>query len=334
MNEKLNQLVRIAKNKSFFYHNLYKDIDSFEKAPFMFEKDAVDNCLSLNIDKLSRIVSKSYVKDFVRCYSQHSRQLFVETWIEKLALFKPLGKVLIVCGNKEKIALVEVIKDAVEICDGEVVYLLPGQPLSKGSQLINDPSISTIISTDKASLALGQYSHKVGLHPNLKQVITLGKENNKAINQRINKYFNCEMHHGLYIDECECLLGFDDGKDGYVIDDTCYIEIVDNDKNILGNGEYGKLCFTTINDDCQPLIRYKTNLFTRIRRDNGRVDYVTSSEMDNNLYRFEGLIDYYIDDKVNIVALSQIDEERLYREIGRYNNLEVNIKYVSDYITE
>ena len=82
-------------------------------------------------------------------------------------------------------------------------------------------------------------------------------------------------------------------------------EIIDENGNVLPDGEYGELVLTTIGADAMPLIRYRTGDFTRIlpkckcggvtkRLDtvSRREGKVSIEEMDSQLFRIPGLVDY------------------------------------------
>lgn len=82
-------------------------------------------------------------------------------------------------------------------------------------------------------------------------------------------------------------------------------EIIDENGNVLPDGEYGELVITTIGADAMPLIRYRTGDFTRILppcKCSGvtkRIDTVSRREgeisieqLDSNLFRIPELVDY------------------------------------------
>ena len=82
-------------------------------------------------------------------------------------------------------------------------------------------------------------------------------------------------------------------------------EIIDEQGNVLPDGEYGELVLTTIGADAMPLIRYRTGDFTRIlppckcggvtkRLDtvSRREGELSIEELDSQLFRISGLADY------------------------------------------
>ena len=82
-------------------------------------------------------------------------------------------------------------------------------------------------------------------------------------------------------------------------------EIIDEQGNVLPDGEYGELVLTTIGADAMPLIRYRTGDYTRVlppckcggvtkRLDtvSRREGDISMEELDSHLFRLPGLADY------------------------------------------
>ena len=82
-------------------------------------------------------------------------------------------------------------------------------------------------------------------------------------------------------------------------------EIIDEDGNVLPDGEYGELVLTTIGAEAMPLIRYRTGDYTRIlppcqcggvtrRLDtvSRREGKLSIEELDSALFRIPELVDY------------------------------------------
>jgi len=81
-------------------------------------------------------------------------------------------------------------------------------------------------------------------------------------------------------------------------------EIIDENGNVLPDGQYGELVLTTIGADAMPLIRYRTGDYTRILPTcpcggvTKRIDTVSRreeysiEELDSILFRIPGLVDY------------------------------------------
>ena len=110
----------------------------------------------------------------------------------------------------------------------------------------------------------------------------------------------------------------------------CITEIIDENGNVLPDGEWGELVITTIGMEAQPLIRYRTGDWTRIipgrclcGSEIKRLDFVkrmdplgSIREMDELLFEIPELVDYclkIVDGKKEITALFTSDngEERI-----------------------
>ena len=123
----------------------------------------------------------------------------------------------------------------------------------------------------------------------------------------------CTAHDGMHMRENHCIT-----------------EIIDENGNVLPDGEWGELVITTIGMEAQPLIRYRTGDWTRIipgrclcGSETKRLDFVkrmdplgSIREMDELLFEIPELIDYcvkIVDGKKKITALFTSDngEERI-----------------------
>lgn len=120
-------------------------------------------------------------------------------------------------------------------------------------------------------------------------------------------------------------------------------EIIDEQGNVLPDGEYGELVLTTIGADAMPLIRYRTGDFTRIlppckcggitkRLDtvSRRERELSMEELDSRLFRIPELVDYRasFDGKLTIEARTLCEgvQRQIYdgaKEI--YPELQVNV---------
>ena len=103
-------------------------------------------------------------------------------------------------------------------------------------------------------------------------------------------------------------------------------EIIDEQGNVLPDGEYGELVLTTIGADAMPLIRYRTGDITRIltpckcggvtkRLDtvSRREGELSTEELDSQLFRIPGLADYRasFDGRLIIVARTLCEDLRI-----------------------
>ena len=121
-------------------------------------------------------------------------------------------------------------------------------------------------------------------------------------------------------------------------------EIIDENGNVLPDGEYGELVITTIGVDAMPLIRYRTGDYTRIlplcpcggvtrRIDtvSRREGNISIEELDSRLLRIPELVDYRtsFDGKLTIEARTLCEgvQRQIYdgaKEI--YPDLQINVQ--------
>ena len=100
----------------------------------------------------------------------------------------------------------------------------------------------------------------------------------------------CQAFHGMHL------------RENHIIP-----EIIDENGQVLPDGEYGELVITTIGADAMPLIRYRTGDFTRILPPcpcggaTKRLDTISRREgelsiegLDSALFQIEGLVDYRV----------------------------------------
>jgi len=119
-------------------------------------------------------------------------------------------------------------------------------------------------------------------------------------------------------------------------------EIIDENGNVLPDGQYGELVITTIGADAMPLIRYRTGDFTRILPPcpcggiTKRIDTVSRregdlsiEELDSILFAIPGLVDYRIsfDGKLRLHCLcrSRITEAVSDAVKQKYPQLEAEV---------
>jgi len=123
-------------------------------------------------------------------------------------------------------------------------------------------------------------------------------------------------------------------------------EIIDEQGNVLPDGQYGELVLTTIGADAMPLIRYRTGDYTRIlppckcggvtkRLDavSRREGELSMEELDSILFRVPGLVDYRagFDGKLHIEARILCDglETQICRGVqGRFPDLQMEVHTV------
>lgn len=163
-------------------------------------------------------------------------------------------------------------------------------------------------------MALAEYAQKKGIKLPIKRVLLSTDCLPEAIRKRIE---NCGIQVFNHFGMTECGLGvalecgFHQGM--HIRENDLYIEILDDEGNLLSDGTWGELTVTTLTRKGMPMIRYRTGDKARIRKGFcscgsilRRLDLVmerigeptaaghTKAELDENLFSNGKIIDYQI----------------------------------------
>jgi len=336
-NEKLQQVLEQAKKSSYFYFSRFGDIDKFNDIPFMTQKDMNNKCLSMITCNINEITVRKFINNSVRCYNKETSQAEINKWKDILSCLEYPNKALVICREKDDTNVF--IKNALEEKKCEVVLIDHKDKLSSAARMLEEELPDVLIGEQKQLFALSQYCEKNKAKNSVKWVISLIDHKNDVIIRRILSIFKANLIRIKYISEVDIMVGYamEKGK-GYKIWSDIYTEIISpQDHKVMNDGEYGLLSITTTEDTCQPIIRYLTDHFTRKERHTGLLDqeshiYGLDNDINDIVYRYDGVIDWHIHDGVlKIIAVNQINEARLEYEIGKKWNDKYIVKYVDDY---
>jgi len=121
-------------------------------------------------------------------------------------------------------------------------------------------------------------------------------------------------------------------KDGPTVwEDHFYPEIIDpNTGQVLPDGEYGELVFTTLSKQALPMVRYRTRDLTRLlpgtARPMRRIDKITGRSDDMLIIRGVNVFPTQIEEQVlKVKQLSENYEIHLYRD-GNMDRIEVHVE--------
>lgn len=194
---------------------------------------------------------------------------------------------------------------------GATVIPMSGGQTEKQVQLIHDFQPDVIMSTPSYMLNLADEFERQGLDPaasSLRLGIFGAEPWTDAMRAEIESRCGMDAIDIYGLSEvigpgvaCECI----ETKDGLTIwEDHFYPEIVDPDSGeVLPDGEYGELVFTSLTKEALPIIRYRTRDLTRLlpgsARTMRRMDKITGRSDDMMIIR-----------GVNVFP-SQIEEEIL-----------------------
>jgi len=121
-------------------------------------------------------------------------------------------------------------------------------------------------------------------------------------------------------------------KDGPTVwEDHFYPEIIDpNTGQVLPDGEYGELVFTTLSKQALPMVRYRTRDLTRLlpgtARPMRRIDKITGRSDDMLIVRGVNVFPTQIEEQVlKVKQLSENYEIHLYRD-GNMDRIEIHVE--------
>jgi len=130
----------------------------------------------------------------------------------------------------------------------------------------------------------------------------------------------------------ECL----ETKDGPTIwEDHFYPEIIDpNTGEVLPDGEYGELVFTSLTKEALPIIRYRTRDLTRLlpgtARPMRRIDKITGRSDDMMIIRGVNVFPTQIEEQILKVAQLAPHYEIYVTKDGNLDNVEVKVELTTE----
>jgi phenylacetate-coenzyme A ligase PaaK-like adenylate-forming protein len=317
----IQKIVRYAKEKSRFYQEALKNIDvdsiksleDFERIPFTTPADikrAAYDFLCVGVQEIERIVTLNTSGTT----GDEKRIFFTHEDLEATIDFFQYGMSCLVDENDCVMVLLpgpaygsigDLLKSALKRSGIKCVVHGVLQDIEKTTQCIEVNNITCIVGIPMQVRYLRlmkpelfyRFIKKVLLStdyvPN-SLVKALSKEGKCQV---FNHYGMTEMGYGGGV-ECECLDGY------HLRENHLYFEII-NPKTgeLVEDGEYGEVVFTTLNRQAMPLIRYKTGDMARF--------YTQPCECGSFLRRMQKVIGR-IDNLVSIdgceVHLRDLDE--------------------------
>lgn len=223
---------------------------------------------------------------------------------------------------------------------GCTVVPVSGGMTSRQVTLINDFGATTIMVTPSYLLSILDEFRSQGLDPRKSplQVGILGAEPwTDAMRKEIEEAFDMHALDIYGLSEiigpgvaCECV----ESKDGlHVWEDHFYPEVLDpRTGEVLPDGEFGELAFTSLTKEACPIVRYRTGDLTRLlpgtARSMRRMEKVTGRSDDMMIVRGVNVFPTQIEEQLMAVdALAPHFQIRLSRE-GRLDVMTVSVEPV------
>ena len=324
---KIREQVRYAKNNSYFYEELYRDLNpdklrswnDFTSLPLLTAEDIRErgpHFLCVRQDEISHIVTlqtsgtadkpkKIYFTDedieLTADYFHHGMQ----------EMCTPSDVFLILLPAALSNSVGDILRVGTERLGAEVIpYGLPDD-YDKVLNLMSTRGVTSAVGNPVQLLTLAELGRKHGLPLQLKSVLLSTDYVPQALSARLNKIWGCKVfeHYGM----TEMGLGggiFCPQLRGYHFrENDLYFEVVDNDGSPLPDGQSGELVFSTLNRRGMPLIRYRTGDMSRFlpapcpcgtalktaERVQGRIDDklpFSIGELDELVFAADGVVNF------------------------------------------
>ena len=312
--KRLNETLARVRAREGFYRDYPESLDSLSdlrKLPFTTAQDLSaypGKFLLTSQSEVSRVISGSTSGTT----GPAKRVFYTETDTEHTVGFFAAGiSEILGAGEKCFIAfpftgpfgLGDLIAKAVERLGGLPIRAGFGQRFGEMLELVKETQPETYIGFPVTLLSLARM---YGEDFPVKRALVSGDACPEGVMAELEKVLGSKLypHYGSR----ECGLGgavtCPAHKGMHFRENHIIPEIIDENGNVLPDGQYGELVITTIGAEAMPLIRYRTGDFTRILPPCGcggvtkRIDTVSRreefsiEELDSLLFRDPGLVDY------------------------------------------
>ena len=311
---RLNETLARVKAREGFYRDYPERLESLSdlrKLPFTTARDLSEHpgkFLLTSQSEVSRVISGAtsgttgpakrvfYTEDD----TEHTVGFFAAGISEMLSAGE---KCFIAFPFTGPFGLGDLIAKAVERLGGIPIRAGFGQTFGEMLELIKQTRPETYIGFPVTLLSLARM---YGENFPIQRALVSGDACPEGVMAELEKLLGSKLypHYGSR----ECGLGgavtCEAFKGMHIRENHIIPEIIDENGNVLPDGQYGELVLTTIGADAMPLIRYRTGDYTRILPTcpcggvTKRIDTVSRREeysievLDSILFRIPGLVDY------------------------------------------
>ncbi len=252
--EKLAEQISHARENSSWYSASLKDVKNFRDLPFLTEEDLRAHgkeMLCVRESEIARVVTTSGTTGrpkrvwFTENDQEHTADYFAHGM---QFMTKPGDRALILFPGETQGSLVRLLSDGLGRIGVQTV-------LSPGS------SADCIIGAPEDVLRLSRDGSR-----SVRTVLLSSAYVDDAVRKEIENNLSCEVfeHYGMTEMGLGCAVSC--GEEGYHIrENDIYIEIIDPDTGeVLPDGQWGEITFTSLNREAMPFIRYRTGDMSRI----------------------------------------------------------------------
>lgn len=325
--QKIREQVSYAKQNSYFYGELYKDLNpdelcswsDFYRLPFLTANDISErgpHFLCVRQDEISHVVtmqtSGTTDKPKKIYFTDEDIELTADYFHNGMyEMCTPEDVFLILLPAAMPNSVGDILRVGMERLGAKVIpYGLPDD-YDKVLDIIEKQGVSSAVGNPIQLLTLAELGLKQGLKLQLSSVLLSTDYVPQALSKRLNKIWNCKVfeHYGM----TEMGLGggiFCPQLRGYHFrENDLLFEVVDNNGSPLPDGQWGELVFSTLNRRAMPLIRYRTGDMGRFltaacpcgtplktaERVKGRINNTlpfSIAELDEIIFAIDGIVNY------------------------------------------
>lgn len=197
----------------------------------------------------SEIVHHFDYDGFTRIYNKESLQATVNQWKNSI-------------GEYEKLLVVKP-PHAFDYDLFDHCAIASVEELAQDNRLLME--CDTLLGDDEDIYRLALLMYRHGIPHKIKKAVAL-QDNNYERAERVGKVLKCKTEELRYLPETGLILG---KKNGDCFETGGYeIEMIEpSTEKLVSDGQYGVMAITKYNDYAQPIIRYRSDWFTRKNRE-------------------------------------------------------------------
>ena len=332
--DKLNAVLKREKERQGFYRDLperLESLDDLKTLPFTTESDLAQKggrMLLCSQGEIQRIISEQTSGTTGAgkrvFYTEGDCEHTIELFMAGLGEFiYPGSRTMVAMPFSGPFGLGELIAEAIRRIGAKPLLTGTGRTYGELKTILEKEQPDTYVGMPVALLSMLRMCGK----GSIKRALISGDACPETVMKAIEKILGTPLwpHYGsreMGLGGAICCTAHD-GM--HMRENHCITEIIDENGNVLPDGEWGELVITTIGMEAQPLIRYRTGDWTRIipgrclcGSEIKRLDFVkrmdplgSIREMDELLFEIPELVDYSVritEDKKEITALLTSDK--------------------------
>lgn len=278
--DKLQENIEYVKSNSVFYKKHLKDIkkiysfEDFQRIPFTTDLDIKGNpnhfvCVSQNnINRIVTLRTSGTTGESKRIFfTKEDQKLTIDFFeIGMSTLVEKGDRVLILLPGEREGSVGDLLQKALERLGVKAYVHGPVYNAEKVLQIIRDWNINSLVGIPVQVFLLARHGKNKG-YIKLKSVLLSTDYAPNTVIREIERTFKCKVfdHYGMTEMglgggvQCQALNGY------HLREADLYFEIINPvTKEVLPDGEYGEVVFTTLTRNGMPLIRYRTGDVSRI----------------------------------------------------------------------